>query len=78
MAFLKPEALKQIVIDGEVAHVPAQSRIADVVASDVTAVQVVDAGGRARLMTRAQFNAPVPDGFTTHQTAVARGAPKRP
>jgi len=74
MACLKPEALKQIVIDGEVAHVPAQSHIADVVPSEVTAVQVIDTGGRARLMTRDQFNTPVPEGFTTYQTAVARGA----
>jgi hypothetical protein len=73
MANRKPEALKQVVIDGEATLVPAESRIVDVVPSEVTAVQVIDPAGKVKLLTRDQFKDVVPEGFTTYQTAVARG-----
>lgn len=73
MASLKPQALRQVVIDGEATHVPALSTIADVVPSEVTAVQVVDSAGQAQLLTRDQFRQPVPADFETYQGRVARG-----
>jgi hypothetical protein len=78
MALRKPQALKQFVMDGEVSHAPADARIADVVAPDVSAVQVIESDGRSRMLARSDFNAPVPEGFTTYQTAVARGSGRVP
>ncbi len=74
MATRKPEALKQVVIDGEASYVGESSTIADVVAKDVTAVQVIDPAGRTQLVRREQFNQPVPEGFTTYLSDVARGS----
>lgn len=74
MAKLHPDALKQIVIDGEATFVPARATLADVVPAEVSAVHVLDhRTGKLGLVPRERFNMAVPDGFTTHLTPISKG-----
>lgn len=73
MAKPNPERLKSLVIDGESVLAPESATIADIVPADVRAVTVQDAGGGSRLLARSEFNRPLPPGFTTHLTHVAKG-----
>lgn len=73
MAKPNPQRLKSLVIDGESVFAPESASIADVVPVEVKAVTVHDAGGGSRLLSRGEFNRPLPEGFTTHLTHVAKG-----
>jgi len=73
MAKPNPQRLKSLVIDGERVLAPESATIADLVPAEVSAVTVHDPGGDSRLLSRAEFNRPLPEGFTTHLTHVAKG-----
>lgn len=74
MAKFKSEALRQVVIDGQVTQVPDSVQIADVVPPSVTGITTIDAqSGRSHLIPRERFNQAVPEGFTTHLTPIAKG-----
>lgn len=75
MAKLNPQKLKPIVIDGESVLVPPDASIRDMVPSDVNAVTVYDGAGKSQLLARSEFDRPLPTGFTTHLTHVAKGGP---
>lgn len=73
MAKPNPQRLKALVIDGENVLAPEMASIEDVVPREVQAVTVFDAGGKSQLLPRSEFNRPLPEGFTTHLTHVAKG-----
>lgn len=73
MAKLNTQRLKPVVIDGETVLAPELSSIADIVPGEVNAVTVYDASGGTRLLSRSEFNQPLPQGFTTHLTDVSKG-----
>lgn len=74
MAKFNPQRLKSLIVDGEVVHAPESASISDVVPTSVNAVTVFDeSSGKSQLLPRSQFQRPLPDGFTTHLTHVAKG-----
>lgn len=74
MARPKPEALRQVIIDGEPMHVPLGAAISDAVPANVTGITAIEPlTGRSHLIPRERFNQAVPDGFTTHLTPIAKG-----
>jgi len=75
MAKLNPQRLKSLIIDGETVFAPENASISDVVPVEVNAVTVYDQSGKSQLLTRNDFQRPLPEGFTTHLTHVAKGAP---
>jgi hypothetical protein len=77
MAKLNTQRLKPVTIDGETVLAPELASIADVVDVDVHAVTVYDPSGRSQLLQRGQFDRPLPAGFTTHLTHVAKGGSGR-
>ena len=74
MAKLNPHKLKQVTIDGVAAQVPESARIADVVAPEVSAVEVFnDNLGKLELIPRGRFHEGVPQGMNTQLTPIAKG-----
>ena len=73
MAKLKPNALREVVVDGVQTFVPEASTIGDLVPEEVTAVTTVDGSGASRLIARRDFAQLVPEGFMTHLTAISKG-----
>lgn len=75
MAKFNPQKLTPIIIDGESLLAPQDASIRDLVPPDVMAVTVLDRGGNSQLLPRSEFDRPLPAGFTTHLTHVAKGGP---
>ena len=74
MAKFKPEAMRQVVIDGEGVFVPKGSSLVEILPPEVSSIQTVDARtGRSHLVPRAQFDMAVPEGFTTYLTPISKG-----
>ncbi|MDP1740953.1 hypothetical protein [Polaromonas sp.] len=77
MAKFNPQRLKPIIVDGETVFAPENATIGDVVPGDVNAVTVFDEAGKGQLLPRSAFRRPLPEGFDTHLTHVAKGGPPR-
>ena len=73
MAKFNPQRLKSLIVDGEVVCAPESASISDVVPTSVNAVTVFDESGKSQLLARSEFQRPLPEGFTTHLTHVAKG-----
>ena len=74
MAKFRPDAMQQIVIDGEGVIVPQGSTLVDVLPPEVSSIQTVDTRtGLTHLVPRSRFDMAVPAGFTTHLTPISKG-----
>ncbi|MCC6505040.1 MAG: hypothetical protein IT475_06285 [Aquimonas sp.] len=73
MARFNSQRFRTVHIDGETVNAPEDARIIDVVPESVQSVTVFDNNGGSKLLSRAELDRPLPDGFSTNLSHVAKG-----
>ncbi len=73
MARFNSQKFRRVYVDNVEVEVPHTAVIGDLVSRDVVAVSTREPDGSSRLLSRREFDEPLPPGFTTHLTHIEKG-----